>query len=271
MRSPLTSTSITIGRNPSSSIRPANSSAVTIQGPRVVAKSLPFAGPRRTFISRPWMSRADQSLKIVYPKTWPAASAGIEVASVGAGDPADDRAHLELEVQALGLRRAHLGAGRDDRVRVREVEGRELVPLVDHVARAVDRRGDALDVLLEGHEVAHARRHEGGEQLDLGERHGCRGIGLGREHGHVCEPGREHVGDRQAPREAHHGVADDEALADAAVMSPPCDPHEARSATCRSAGSSPAAFPDRIARSSASASPASRTRSIGSSTPMSNG
>ena len=76
MRSPFTSTSMPIGRNPSSSIRPANSSAVTIHGPRVVAKSLPLAGPSRTFISRAWMSRADQSLKIVYPKMWPAASSG---------------------------------------------------------------------------------------------------------------------------------------------------------------------------------------------------
>ena len=130
---------------------------------------------------------------------WPAASDGVEVAAVGAGDPADDRADLELEVEALGLRRTHLGAGRDDRVRVREVERRELVPLVDHVAGAVDRRGDALDVLLEGDEVAHARRHERGEQLDLGERHRSpRHRPRLRVAGSVGEPGREHVGDRQA-------------------------------------------------------------------------
>ncbi len=43
----------------------ASSSAVTIQGPIEVAKSLPLAGPRPTCISRDWMSRADQSLKIV--------------------------------------------------------------------------------------------------------------------------------------------------------------------------------------------------------------
>ena len=40
-------------------------SAVVRQGPSDVAKSLPSPGPRPTFISRNWMSRALQSLKIV--------------------------------------------------------------------------------------------------------------------------------------------------------------------------------------------------------------
>ena len=38
---------------------------MTIHGPSVVPKSLPFAGPRRTFISRACRSRADQSFMIV--------------------------------------------------------------------------------------------------------------------------------------------------------------------------------------------------------------
>ena len=43
----------------------SNSSAVVRQGPSEVAKSLPNAGPMPTDISRNWMSRALQSLKIV--------------------------------------------------------------------------------------------------------------------------------------------------------------------------------------------------------------
>jgi hypothetical protein len=43
----------------------AISSGVTSHGPIVEAKSLPFAGPRRTAVSSRWRSRADQSLKIV--------------------------------------------------------------------------------------------------------------------------------------------------------------------------------------------------------------
>ena len=52
-------------RKPSASRYGSSSSAVTIHGPRVVAKSLPLAGPRPTCISRPWRSRADQSFMIV--------------------------------------------------------------------------------------------------------------------------------------------------------------------------------------------------------------
>jgi hypothetical protein len=40
-------------------------SAVVRHGPSEVAKSLPNAGPMPTAISRNWMSRALQSLKIV--------------------------------------------------------------------------------------------------------------------------------------------------------------------------------------------------------------
>ncbi len=49
---------------------------MVIQGPSVVAKSLPLHGPSRTCISRDCTSRADQSLKIVYPKMCAPASAG---------------------------------------------------------------------------------------------------------------------------------------------------------------------------------------------------
>ena len=42
--------------------RPRSSSGVTIHGPIVIAKSLPFAGPSRTVDSSRWRSRADQSL-----------------------------------------------------------------------------------------------------------------------------------------------------------------------------------------------------------------
>jgi len=43
----------------------SNSSGVVMQGPIELAKSLPRPGPRLTSISRNWMSRALQSLKIV--------------------------------------------------------------------------------------------------------------------------------------------------------------------------------------------------------------
>ena len=246
---------------------------MTIHGPSVVAKSLPFAGPRRTFISRAWTSRADQSLKIVYPKMWPAASPGDRSRPSEPDDAADHGADLELEVEPLGARRAHLGAGRDDRVRVREVEGRELVPLVDHVAGAVDRGGDALDVLLERHEVAHARGHERGEQLDLGERYGCRGV---RPPPRARAPRRDLRRARRR-RSGRAGTArrrrpTTKPSPTRAVVSPARDPHATtRPPVAAKRRNSSAAFPDRIARSSAAASPASRTRSTGSSTPMSNG
>jgi hypothetical protein len=64
--SPFTDTVIDSRSRPSGVRYGASSSAVTTHGPSVEAKSLPFAGPRPTFISRRWRSRADQSLKIVY-------------------------------------------------------------------------------------------------------------------------------------------------------------------------------------------------------------
>jgi hypothetical protein len=52
-------------------------SAVVMAGPMEVAKSLPNAGPIPTFISWNWMSRALQSLKIVYPAMQLSASSGV--------------------------------------------------------------------------------------------------------------------------------------------------------------------------------------------------
>ena len=54
-------------------LRPSNSSGVTRIGPRLVAKSLPFAGPSPTFISLRWTSRADQSFMTVNPPMPPSA------------------------------------------------------------------------------------------------------------------------------------------------------------------------------------------------------
>ena len=52
---------------------PSSSSTVTSTGPRLVAKSLPFAGPSPTAISARWRSRADQSFMIVKPPISPSA------------------------------------------------------------------------------------------------------------------------------------------------------------------------------------------------------
>ena len=135
--SPFTRATISRRRSPSSS-------GVTSTGPSEVAKSLPFAGPRPTFISWRCRSRADQSFMTVKPP----------ICAVGA----DHRGHLELVVQRLGaLRVRDLVVGPVDRGRVREVEDRDLVPLRHDLAAAGD-RARVADVLLEGVEVAHRRR-----------------------------------------------------------------------------------------------------------------
>src|SRR6266566_9397837 len=54
-----------------SSRRSPSSSGVTTTGPSEVAKSFPLAGPRPTFISLRWRSRADQSFMIVNPPIAP--------------------------------------------------------------------------------------------------------------------------------------------------------------------------------------------------------
>src|SRR3954470_4053707 len=64
--SPFTRATISRRRWPSSS-------GVTTTGPSEVAKSLPFAGPRPTFISFRWRSRADQSFMTVKPPIAPPA------------------------------------------------------------------------------------------------------------------------------------------------------------------------------------------------------
>ena len=81
---------------------PSNSSGVTTTGPSDVAKSLPFAGPSPTCISRRCRSRADQSLRTVNPPIAPSGP--------------DDRRALELVVE-LGrpLRVRHVLARAVDR------------------------------------------------------------------------------------------------------------------------------------------------------------
>ena len=64
--SPFTRATISRRRSPSSS-------GVTSTGPSEVAKSLPFAGPRPTFISCRCRSRADQSFMTVKPPIRPSA------------------------------------------------------------------------------------------------------------------------------------------------------------------------------------------------------
>ncbi len=85
---------------------------------------------------------------------------------------ADHRAHLELEVEALAARRHRdVLAGTRQRVRVREVAERRLVP--DRRNRRVRVRvlDHARDVLLEHREVADRRRLHRGEQCGLVECH----------------------------------------------------------------------------------------------------
>ena len=95
--------------------------------------------------------------------------------------------------------RAHRLARAEDRVRVREVERRRLVPLRRRRRSCRRRDGaDALDVLLERHEVADARRHERREQLHVGERARLPRRRPGREQRvRGIQTLREHVGDRQ--------------------------------------------------------------------------
>ena len=121
---------------------PSNSSAVTSTGPRLVAKSLALAGPSPIRISARWMSRADQSFITVNPPICPSG--------------ADHGGHLQLVVEHGRAGRVRdLGAGTDDRGRVGEVEGRELVPLGRDGRAAVGPGGG--DVPLEGEEVPDRR------------------------------------------------------------------------------------------------------------------
>ena len=59
-----------------------SSSIVVIHGPIPYAKSLDFCGPMPMPISRPWMSRALKSLKIVSPKSACSASSGVRLRPV---------------------------------------------------------------------------------------------------------------------------------------------------------------------------------------------
>src|SRR3954470_5234619 len=82
---------------------------------------------------------------------------------------ADHSGDLELIVELPRLRRADdLVAWAVDRSRVREVEDRDLVPLLRHLEPA--RRTRRLDVLLEGVEIAHRRRLQHRRtEVDVGE------------------------------------------------------------------------------------------------------
>src|SRR3954466_8171288 len=66
--SPFTCTRASMFKRPSAY---CSSSGVTSQGPRLVAKSLAFDGPRPTLISPAWTSRALQSFISVKPAIWP--------------------------------------------------------------------------------------------------------------------------------------------------------------------------------------------------------
>ena len=71
---------------------------VTSHGPRRVAKSFPFAGPRFSFISSICSARADQSFMIVRPKI---AVVGLRATSRFLPSVPDDDGGLELVVEPL--------------------------------------------------------------------------------------------------------------------------------------------------------------------------
>ena len=102
MRSPLTNTSMAIGRKPSSSTSRSNSSAVTIHGPSVVPKSLPLAGSEAHL----HLAGLDVARRpVVEDRVAEDVPGGLgrrQVATVGARDAADHGADLELEVEPLG-------------------------------------------------------------------------------------------------------------------------------------------------------------------------
>ena len=126
-----------------SACEPSNSSTVTSSGPRLVAKSLPFAGPSPTRTSCICRSRADQSFMHGEPSDTAARS--------------DDGGNLELVVELLGLVRiGDRVLGAEDRRRIGEVEDGDLVPLGRHRRAAIRTR--RRDVLLEREEVANRGR-----------------------------------------------------------------------------------------------------------------
>ena len=73
-----------------------------------VANDLPRNGPSGTY-SQAWMSRADQSLRPVTPKTWSARPVN-GTAAAQLGRRADDEAELGLDVEPPGraVRRSRL-------------------------------------------------------------------------------------------------------------------------------------------------------------------
>ena len=275
MRSPLTSTSMPIGRKPSASM--AVVELVGGDDPRTEGRGEVLALRRAE--AHLHLAALDVAGRPVVEDRVPEDVAG-GVARASRSRPSEPATPpITAPTSSSKSSRSVCGgrtvcAGRDDRVRVREVEGRELVPLVDHVAGAVDRGGDALDVLLERHEVAHARRARAGRAARR-----RRAARMPRRPASAASAGTSarpaaSTSATVRPRgKRHDAVADDEALADDAVVVPARDPHAARSdRPCRERRQQRRRRSrDRIARSSAAASPASRTRSTGSSTPMSNG
>ena len=75
---------------------------------------------------------------------------------------------LHLEVERVGPARLADRPGAVEGVGVGEVEGRGVVPRLRHAGRAVDAAAYALDVALEGHEVADAGRLVGQHQVVVG-------------------------------------------------------------------------------------------------------
>ena len=130
----------------------ASSSGVTSHGPNELAKSLPLAGPSRTAVSSRWRSRADQSLKIVYP---PIASSARSGARSPPACPRRPRPPARSRAPRTPPAPDRI-VGPADLRDVGEVEDRQPVPgLRDLAAAALPHRPD---VALEGIEVTERRR-----------------------------------------------------------------------------------------------------------------
>ena len=121
----------------------------------------------------------------------------------------------------------------DQRVGVGEVERRRLVPLLDHAGLPVDGPAHALDVLLEGDEVAHRGGLQRRQQPHPVHRHGRPAQRLGTGLQGRGEPRPDEVEHRRPGGElVQPGVADD-AGADPAVRLPGGEPHQTGGATNR--------------------------------------
>src|SRR6266516_4912230 len=118
--SPLTRTVQCTWRRPSRSSG-WSSLVVTRYGPRLVALSLPLAGPSRHAISSNCRSRQLQSLKITNPAMYGSAHIGAFAT--------DDAAELQLVVQPFGGRWiGHFVVRTEDAQRIGKVKDRQAVP-----------------------------------------------------------------------------------------------------------------------------------------------